>query len=247
MDLPTKIITADKLCERWFIDYFDLFWVIFNYDLCPVEFCFESSDWKYHEWGDDEDNYAPAVDLYLDTEKNLSGLRFKIDDVEKFEENRNLDSVKRIKGADLITRWNVVEDELLDLVLQGFIRTADVFGQPFPLEDYGNFLLRFDTTLIDLYFDLSAVEEFEKNHDMAQPRVDTQTASKPETAPQRRRRKVREVASPLWITDPSITIEDMIMRDEITIAAERPYSESTLRNWIKDLCPNRQPGRRPKK
>lgn len=56
----------------------------------------------------------------------------------------------------------------------------------------------------------------------------------------------REIAKKLWDEDPSITIADMIWGNEIAEACDgKDYAERTLRNWIKDLCPNRSPGRRP--
>ena len=45
-----------------------------------------------------------------------------------------------------------------------------------------------------------------------------------------------------------MTIADMILRNEINeVTDSRVYAEKTLRNWLKDLCPNRKPGRRKKK
>ena len=67
---------------------------------------------------------------------------------------------------------------------------------------------------------------------------------------QRHRRQCREVAKKIWTEDPDITIADLIVSDEITLVFQdrkEPYTEDTLRNWVKDLCPNREPGRRPKK
>jgi hypothetical protein len=62
------------------------------------------------------------------------------------------------------------------------------------------------------------------------------------------REACREVAKVLWAKESSITIADMCICDEIAIACEQEvYDEKTLRKWIKDLCPNRKPGRRPKK
>jgi len=56
----------------------------------------------------------------------------------------------------------------------------------------------------------------------------------------------REVAKHLWSENPSRTIEDLIRSDEINLVLEGvPYMEKTLRNWIKDFCPDRTPGRRP--
>ncbi len=58
----------------------------------------------------------------------------------------------------------------------------------------------------------------------------------------------RKIAKELWEKDPSITIADMAKSNEIKIAWDgRIYAKSTIRNWIKDECPDRSPGRRPKK
>lgn len=63
--------------------------------------------------------------------------------------------------------------------------------------------------------------------------------------------KVRRRAGLAWIKDPTITIEAMSQRDEIsTIAVKKDgtnYTIKTIRNWIKDMAPNRSPGRRPEK
>lgn len=80
------------------------------------------------------------------------------------------------------------------------------------------------------------------------------TPQKPETEPkektlrnnQRHRERCRALASLIWSKEPNITIADMSLRDEIvTFGCEGTmYSEDTLRDWLKDLCPNRSPGRR---
>lgn len=64
---------------------------------------------------------------------------------------------------------------------------------------------------------------------------------------QRHRERSRALAEYLWQQEPALTIEDMIHHDAINgIACEnRTYAAKTLREWLKDLCPNRQPGRRP--
>jgi hypothetical protein len=63
---------------------------------------------------------------------------------------------------------------------------------------------------------------------------------------QRHKQTTRDVAEKLWKEDPSITIAGMAHRDEINALHEgKTYAEKTIRKWIKDLCPNRSPGRRP--
>ena len=60
--------------------------------------------------------------------------------------------------------------------------------------------------------------------------------------------KCREFAAQIWNKDPQVTIADMIFRDELapyTVNKKGDmYTEKTIRNWIKDLCPNRSQGRR---
>lgn len=68
---------------------------------------------------------------------------------------------------------------------------------------------------------------------------------------QERSKKCREIAKRIWDRQTDFTIAAMINHSEIIRQARKPdgspYSEMTVRNWIKDLCPNRKPGRRPAK
>jgi hypothetical protein len=60
--------------------------------------------------------------------------------------------------------------------------------------------------------------------------------------------KCREIASRIWERQPDFSIAAMINHSEIIRQARKPdgspYSEITIRNWIRDLCPNPRPGRR---
>jgi hypothetical protein len=79
-----------------------------------------------------------------------------------------------------------------------------------------------------------------------QPSV--KSPKKKPTTVQRHKKQCRRVAKPLWEKYPTMTIADMILLDEISHACEgKVYTDKTLRNWIKDLCPDPSPGRRPKK
>lgn len=62
---------------------------------------------------------------------------------------------------------------------------------------------------------------------------------------QRHKISCRAEAEKLWKEDPSITIADMIHRDELNKVCEgRLYTEKVMRKWINDLCPDRSRGRR---
>lgn len=65
---------------------------------------------------------------------------------------------------------------------------------------------------------------------------------------QRTNEKCREIAKRIWARQPDFTIAAMINHSEVIRQALKPdgnpYSEITIRNWIRDLCPNPRPGRR---
>jgi hypothetical protein len=85
------------------------------------------------------------------------------------------------------------------------------------------------------YFLVSQVEALEKTQQKPKPRNEDKWDV------------VRRKAAELWKSDPTITIADMASRDEITLILGRNYADKTIKEHIKDLCPNRNPGRRPDK
>jgi hypothetical protein len=64
------------------------------------------------------------------------------------------------------------------------------------------------------------------------------------------REQCRALAKIFWAEDPKITITNMVKKDEISKKYKKlnsdSYKKKTIKTWIKDLCPNRKPGRRPK-
>lgn len=64
---------------------------------------------------------------------------------------------------------------------------------------------------------------------------------------QRHKERCRAIAEMLWEKHPEITIADMSLKNEIVKygCEGKVYAEDTMRNWLKDLCPDRSPGRRP--
>jgi len=94
---------------------------------------------------------------------------------------------------------------------------------------------------------VSLPEEITARFDTEQLGVPSDKEQQLKNVKQRHRERCRTIAEYLWQQEATLTIEDMIQNDAINgIACENhTYSEKTLRNWIKDLCPNRKPGRRP--
>lgn len=64
---------------------------------------------------------------------------------------------------------------------------------------------------------------------------------------QRHRERARALAALFWEQEPTLTIKAITERYEILMHAceGKSYGFNTLRMWMKDLCPNPRPGRRP--
>jgi len=73
-------------------------------------------------------------------------------------------------------------------------------------------------------------------------------SARPGRASDFHRERSRAIATLIWEREPELTIESLLGRDEMTRIAQESvkYTAKTVRGWIKDLCPNRKPGRRPK-
>lgn len=103
---------------------------------------------------------------------------------------------------------------------------------------------------MDYRFKLSEAEAFGQSHELPSllPKDKTHAAktSQDKLRPsQLHREACRAVAKALWEQDPTITIREMGYRDEINKLLDgKPYNDATFRQWFKDLCPNRSPGRR---
>ena len=98
----------------------------------------------------------------------------------------------------------------------------------------------------ELIFKIEDIRLFEKyfsDNDQNTP----DNNEKPLRTNQRHKERCRALAAYLWENDPKITIADMINSDAINKfgCENETYNEKTLRKWIKDLCPDRNRGRRP--
>jgi len=64
---------------------------------------------------------------------------------------------------------------------------------------------------------------------------------------QKHKKEARKFAKGVWSKNKETTIKNIIFSPEFNkIFNGKKYTKKTLRNWIKDLCPNRRPGRRKK-
>lgn len=64
----------------------------------------------------------------------------------------------------------------------------------------------------------------------------------------RRKQRCRVAASIAWRTNPSLTLTQVYRHPWVQEDAceGQPPTEKTFREWVKDLNPNRNPGRRPR-
>jgi hypothetical protein len=245
MNHPFRIISAEKLQKRWGVEPLDLYFLILHGRLQRVGMDLGEKDWSYIDWNDEVEG---NISVFEDSTCNLSGYDFLTKDVQELERDHEINPTNFIRGQALGERWGTSEFELFDLAMDRKLIPIDPLGNPIDPNDiqhlfYNNFI-----KIFDLLYKQSDVEAFEKEFELPS----AQTVETPRTRKlrpdQRHREAAREVAKELWKIDPSLTIADLIEHDEVNDQFEgRVWNDDTVRNWIKDLCPNRKPGRRPKK
>ncbi len=156
---------------------------------------------------------------------------------------------KWISGHELMERWNIDALNLSDVILDHKIQIYNSEN----LEE--NYYVQFAVNVPELaediaeyYFRVEEIIDFEKrNIDKWHKQENAKERNLRND--QRHKERSRAIAEMIWKSEPTITIVDMIQRDEIIeIACEGVIytDKKTIPNWIKDLCPDRKPGRRPK-
>lgn len=101
---------------------------------------------------------------------------------------------------------------------------------------------------LESYAPSTPKETLEKIKSIEAKKQELKKLTEPNRLNQRHKLKVRKIAEKIWQNHPDMTIQELIMGDEINASTTpRVYTEKTLRNWIKDLAPNRRPGRRTKR
>jgi hypothetical protein len=247
MGLPTKIIALETLMKRWRMSLDDIFLIFLNQDLRPVYF--EDTSWKYFG----EDGYHDPIELFIGDRKGRP-IIFLRSDVERLEQEQGgsvIVSPDVISKETILKRWDISGIELGDLLEGIGLDVVDPLGVK--IEDFDNLMDRhlisypnFDPHKFSWYLRLSDIEQIEKEHGIS-PASPIPKKSKLRPSQIHKKRCI-QIAQQLWKKDPTITIADMALRDEINKACDgEVYAEKTIREWVKKECPNRNPGRRPKK
>lgn len=157
---------------------------------------------------------------------------------------------------ELMKRWNLNEYQIWSLVIEAKLTlhvqgpSPEAYERREPLNNTG-FIEEMHGSLKNFLnharFSLEDVEKLEKER----LEEGTDLAGRKLRPNQRHRKLVRGLAEKIWSMNPEITIADMVKNGEIKKIAVtkkgKNYEEKTLHDWIKDLCPNRYPGRRPKR
>jgi hypothetical protein len=155
-----------------------------------------------------------------------------------FWEEEIQDAIDEFYG-DLYS-WLDSRSELLILVLNGEKGAVEAIHSDDP-NDQARFLLQ-----------MELMQYRERYGDLVDREADSSEGAEKEPmkgrASQRHKERCRAVAALRWEENPDITIADMVVSDAITVhgCEESIYGNKTLRSWIKDLAPNRSPGRRKK-
>jgi hypothetical protein len=178
-------------------------------------------------------------------------------------------SLRWISVEVLKDRWKMNDFEIAKILLQFDIKAHDLYDHTeISINAINDYLYNtFDETpayiednyytiacvikkLPYLMFTLNYIELFEKeqlNKDNTNHQTDGEVEIKYRPT-QIHRARCRAITESIWKYHPDTTIADLAIHDDITgIACEgKLYAEKTIRDWVKDLCPNRDPGRRPK-
>lgn len=98
---------------------------------------------------------------------------------------------------------------------------------------------------LESYVSKTPRELLEKEKSIKVAKQTLRNLTEPKRSNQRHKLKVRQIAASIWQKHPDWTIQKLIESNEVNSATTpRGYTKKTLRNWIKDLAPNRRPGRR---
>lgn len=199
------------------------------------------------------EDYLPSFEEFIVPEYMSSSARVGDDDsmavIEIFEEDN--DELNESERREIYSNW-------CDKVLSKQVEATENYSQCYKDRVYDKNLLSdhyitkwtFKKMCVDngldipeFWFDLDAVEPFDSGQS-----ADSQTENKKLRPNQLAREKCRVAAQTLWHIYPNMTIREMEERKEILEFGGGAHfqGKNTIRDWIKDLQPNKKPGR-PKK
>jgi hypothetical protein len=243
MDRSKVLIDGNRIIRQWGIEPIDLFCMMVNHDLKVLD---QDSSHIFIE---------EVFENYIKDEKfDIPSLTFSLSDFtridDEFGQQFQIKRLELIRGREWMKKWGRSEAEVYNFIAVHGLHFVDPLG--ISIDDY--WLIRFFNNqrfkMADLLFIQSDVEALEEKLRIP-GRGKVPEKKKEERWSEIQRKKFREAAKKVWEQDPSVTIEGMMERDELFEFTTRKdgnvFINKTLRDWIKDLCPDRKPGRRKKK
>lgn len=248
MELKHSVISGGKLMEQWGISPEGLLLVVINHKLPTLH-----RESGVEGWVDDD--YGEIEDMLLKEKHDISEFYFKTSAVEKIEKEHDKlsnASLKTLTGKELMKRWDKEWGEVIDFIDKKVIRPVDYFG----VDAYKTFTYTLTFAGFDvenLFFRFGDIMRAETEYNITAQDESIGLPKKAKLRPnQIHRLECRETAITIWDTYPKLTIPDMCERQEIVKIRKMKtgsgtYAPKTVRRWIRDLCPDRSPGRRPGK
>jgi len=271
--LSLQFINGKKLLKRWEMEGYELYQAVFDYELPIYDRKFHKIEDLFlyiHPRVEITEYFLSkyqgkniCLPAFSDS---VWRINFLIDDVEHFEHvyekigrkepgDDSAGLLKKLKlrfinYERLVTRWNMTGEEFRQVIYNYNlpIYAASYYSALKKLDNDGLRLLEitetrtFFTGEYPNYFMMEDVLRLEKKYG----KLEQVEYSKKKLRPnQRHKIQCRNVAKKIWEKHPTITIANMICKDETIEACDgKLYTEKTIRNWIKDLCPDRSRGRR---
>jgi hypothetical protein len=151
-------IDGEKLAKRWGIQPIDLLFMMMNHELKTIDQLgdYVDIDILFEVYGEDRENF------------DFLSLMFSFADIQRLEDEYLGDhlAMKKvvIRGQSLMNKWDMDGAEIFSIAFQEGWDFFDPFG--FPIKEYYEFILKLCNDQIlkisDVLFQLSDVEEFER-------------------------------------------------------------------------------------
>ena len=207
MDESKLIVGAKRIIDYWGIESIDLFYLMVNHELRVL-------DQDSSHIGIDE-----VFENYIDDEKfDIPSLTYSLSDFKRidneFGQQFELKRKELIRGREWAERAGHTEPEIYNFITAHGLEFVDPLG--ITMDDF--WLLRYFNnprfSMADLLFRASDIEILE--NEMKIPgKKPIPKKKKSERQYQVQKAKCREVANRLWEQDPSITIQEMMNREEV--------------------------------
>lgn len=244
-----EVISGRKVLDRWGIDEKQFVFILLRDELrAAIKY-----DWSMpHEYESGRDH---LFQTFVFKYRPLAGYTFSAQDVHAMEDKYPALvggnwKEKVISVRELKDNWGLEIDEVENVIDNSIIKPVDPNGDEINPMDISSLIGKHRMIKVDdLLYLRSEIALIEKQYSIKR-KTDTSKKRKPDHR-QMQKDKCRAIAKKLWDQEPETTIVDMSIHHELIEHTKnikgKLYTERTVREWIKDLCPNRKPGRRPEK